>query len=142
MKRAIGLIVIGVVVLGFLAVSSRFLIGLLVLVVDLLGPVVVIVPLLALWSLTCWGARRLLGRIGFAPLAARALAVGLFIAGPGLVFVDLRARASDSPFEQMAGARQIVLSRVRVVQGEPGCPDRCVAGTVVNQGDRNVSAST
>jgi len=138
-KRVIGRILVALVVLGLLAVSSRFWIGFLFLAVFFLGPAAIIVPLLALWALACWGARRLLGRFGVAPLAARALAVGLFIAGPGLAFVDLRASASNSPFEQMEGAKRIALSDVRVVQGEPGCPDRCVAGTVVNQGDRTVS---
>ncbi len=103
------------------------------------GSLVAIVPLLAAWALTCWGARRFLGRIGVAPLAARALAAGLLIAGPALAFLDLRARASDSPSEQVAGARRIALSDVRIVQGEPACPNRCVAGTVANQGDNTVA---
>ena len=120
-------------------VIVRSIIGVVFLVLGLGGPLIVIPALLAPWVAVCWGARLLFGRLGIAPLWSRALAMVLFIAGLGLALTDLRARASGSPFEQIDGAKQIALSEVRVVQGVAGCPNRCVAGTVLNRGERTIA---
>jgi hypothetical protein len=140
-KRKRNTILLVILAAGLLLVALYYLAPAINLIFLLGGEPSLLGCFLALWLLFCVAAALILKRLGVGRILSRAIAIIAFVAVALLLAADVATRPSMSEL-RAAGydyRKNVELVDVRVVHQVPGCPNRCVAGEMVNRGDRTVT---
>jgi hypothetical protein len=134
-------ILIGILIAGLALIGLHYLSPILSLIMLFGGEPTILGGFLALWLLICVVAGKILIRVGAGRTLSHGIAIGGFVVVALLLAADLATRPSMSEL-RAAGydyRKNVELTEVRVVHQAPGCPNRCVAGEMINRGDRTVT---
>jgi hypothetical protein len=141
LKRVLSYLLLSILIAGLIAVALPFVVPFLLLLLFVGGRPLVFVMVPALALAACWLVRGVLGQCGLSrgrawSIAALCVAAAVVCVSATLFLGQPGGQAVKTGFDY---AGKIGLSDMRIVRGVPGCPERCAAGTLANQGEQSVS---